>query len=203
MNSAPAPRFRDACGNEYLGFGIDDALGLAGMLARLLDVIESPAVTEALEDLLGSAGNLSVGDDVSHRLCELGYLIAGRPTTAALPPELKSPSRDEPATACCPVCEATFVPSPNQRYCSALCRATAWRWRHARPRPAMPRPVPARSRRSSTVYECDACGTRLLGEQRCDCGLFMRRVGAGGHCPHCGEAVAINDLEDEEVMPRV
>ena len=48
MNLAPAPRFKDTDGNEYLGFGVDDALGLAGMLARLLDVIESPAVTEAL-----------------------------------------------------------------------------------------------------------------------------------------------------------
>jgi len=127
-----------------------------------------------------------------------------RPIPAEPAPEPStSPSRDEPATACCPVCETTFKPLPNQRYCSAVCRATAWRWRHARPRPAIPKPTPARSRRSSTVYECDACGTRLLGEQRCDCGLFMRRVGAGGHCPHCGEAVAVNDLEDEEVMSRV
>ena len=204
MNLAPAPRFKDTDGNEYLGFGVDDALGLAGMLARLLDVIESPAVTEALEELAGSTGNLSVSDDVAGRLCELTYLIGARPIPAELAPEPStSPSRDEPATACCPVCETTFKPLPNQRYCSAVCRATAWRWRHARPRPAIPKPTPARSRRSSTVYECDACGTRLLGEQRCDCGLFMRRVGAGGHCPHCGEAVAVNDLEDEEVMSRV
>lgn len=198
MNTAPAPRFRDAEGNEYLGFGIDDALGLVDMLARLLDVIESPAVTEALEELLGSAGNLSVGDDVSARLCELGYLIAARTAPVALAPELESPSRDGPATASCPVCEATFAPLPNQRYCSAACRATAWRWRHAKPRPAMPKPVPARSRRSSTVYECDACGTRLLGEQRCECGRFMRRVGYGGRCPHCDDAVAVSDLVDEE-----
>jgi len=60
-----------------------------------------------------------------------------------------------------------------------------------------------RSRRSSTVYECGDCGTRSLGEQRCECGRFMRRVGTGGHCPHCDEAVALSDLADEEVMPRV
>ena len=65
MSVEPAPRFIDAGGNEYLGLAIDDALDLAGMLARLLDVIESPGVTEALEELLGSARNLCVGDDVS------------------------------------------------------------------------------------------------------------------------------------------
>ena len=27
----------------------------------------------------------------------------------------------------------------------------------------------------------------------------MRRVGIGGHCPHCDEPVAITDLLDEEV----
>lgn len=199
MSVEPAPRFIDAGGNEYLGLAIDDALDLVGMLARLLDVIESQGVTEALEELLGSAGNLSVGDDVSARLCELGYLIGSGPARE-LPAGF--PSRDGAATACCPVCEATFAPLPNQRYCSALCRATAWRWRHAKPRPAMPKPVPARSRRSSTVYECAACGTRSLGQQRCEeCGTFMRRLGPGGHCPNCEEALAITELVDEEVMP--
>ena len=33
------------------------------------------------------------------------------------------------------------------------------------------------------------------GQQRCeDCGIFCRRVGAGGCCPHCDEPVAIADL---------
>jgi hypothetical protein len=30
----------------------------------------------------------------------------------------------------------------------------------------------------------------------------MRRVGLGGHCPHCDEPVAIADLLDEEVVPK-
>ena len=33
------------------------------------------------------------------------------------------------------------------------------------------------------------------GARRCgDCNLFMRRVGPGGSCPHCGEPVLVSDL---------
>jgi len=62
---------------------------------------------------------------------------------------------------------------------------------------------PHRPRRPFTVYECEACGTRSVGDQRCeDCGSFMRRIGLGGRCPHCDEAVAVADLLDEEVVPK-
>ena len=45
------------------------------------------------------------------------------------------------------------------------------------------------------VYECPDCETRHLDERRCpDCGLFTRRIGTGGLCPHCEEPVAMNDL---------
>jgi len=45
------------------------------------------------------------------------------------------------------------------------------------------------------VYECGECGQRYLGRQRCDdCGTFCRRIGPGGQCPHCEDAVAITDL---------
>jgi hypothetical protein len=58
----------------------------------------------------------------------------------------------------------------------------------------------ARPRREHTIYECPACEQRLLGEQRCpDCGIFGRRIGAGGTCPHCQEPVAITDLLNQEV----
>jgi hypothetical protein len=50
------------------------------------------------------------------------------------------------------------------------------------------------------VYQCPDCETRYLDEQRCpDCGLFARRIGTGGPCPHCDEPVAINDLTTNEV----
>jgi hypothetical protein len=58
--------------------------------------------------------------------------------------------------------------------------------------------------RDTTVYVCPSCETRFLGQQRCpDCGLFCRRVGPGGPCPHCEEPVALADLlpPREEVRP--
>jgi hypothetical protein len=60
--------------------------------------------------------------------------------------------------------------------------------------------VPARRpRRAITVYECPQCESRYLGEQRCDdCGVFCRRIGFGGTCPHCDEAVAVEDLMGAE-----
>jgi hypothetical protein len=52
------------------------------------------------------------------------------------------------------------------------------------------------------VYECAGCGTRALGQQRCDtCGAFSTRVGLGGLCPHCDEPVAIDDLVDQTMIP--
>ncbi len=50
------------------------------------------------------------------------------------------------------------------------------------------------------VYECPECSERLMGENRCaDCGLFARRVGVGGECPHCGELVATAELAGSAV----
>ncbi|MGH7429761.1 MAG: hypothetical protein ACREJ4_15600 [Candidatus Methylomirabilaceae bacterium] len=53
-----------------------------------------------------------------------------------------------------------------------------------------------------TVYKCPACGIRAVGDQRCECGSFMSRVGLGGRCPHCDEPVAVDDLLAEEVVPK-
>ena len=48
-----------------------------------------------------------------------------------------------------------------------------------------------------TVYECPECEQRML-ERRCpDCHLFTRRLGSGGHCPHCEEPVLITELLQE------
>ena len=59
---------------------------------------------------------------------------------------------------------------------------------------------PARPRRPITVDECDSCGTRAVGQQRCnECGTFMRKIGLGGPCPHCDEPVAVTELLDQEV----
>lgn len=105
-----------------------------------------------------------------------------------------TPSRNDPVTIPCPVCGTTFVPAGKRRYCRDACRVAAHR-RRRRPADiaaAIPPPTP---RRPLTVYECDSCGTRLLGEQRCsDCGTFMRRLGVGGTCPCCDEPITIEEL---------
>ena len=106
-----------------------------------------------------------------------------------------SPSSNDPVTIPCPVCATPFTPVGKRRYCRDACRVAAHRRRTA-PNPN-PSPLPAATmqRRTVTVYECDSCGTRQLGTQRCDqCGIFMRRVGPGGHCPHCDEPVAVAEL---------
>jgi hypothetical protein len=105
------------------------------------------------------------------------------------------PVRDETATMACALCGRMFVPKGRQRHCDTLCRQRAWRIAHATPRTAAQPVVKA-----TTVYECDGCGNRYLGVQRCeDCNTFARKVGPGGCCPHCQEPVALADLTHPEV----
>lgn len=101
------------------------------------------------------------------------------------------PSRNDSETTRCALCGTEFQPIGRQRFCGAACRQAAWRRRHPSQLPAIPTRVP----RQATVYSCPECETRYLGTQRCDpCGVFCKRVGPGGPCPHCDEPVAIADL---------
>ncbi len=101
------------------------------------------------------------------------------------------PWRNDSETTRCARCGTAFQAVGRQRFCGAACRQAAWRRRHAQPLPAIPTRVP----RLATVYSCPECETRYLGTQRCDqCGVFCKRVGPGGPCPHCDEPVAIADL---------
>jgi len=103
----------------------------------------------------------------------------------------QTPSRNDGGTITCPICSQPFRPVGRQRVCSAACRQAVWRRRHPTPLPVIPAPAA----RAATVYECPSCETRYLGEQRCaDCGVFCRRVGPGGACPHCDEPIALADL---------
>jgi hypothetical protein len=107
------------------------------------------------------------------------------------PVDACSPLRNDDGTMRCPVCQQPFVPRGRQRVCSAACRQTVWRRRHPRPVD----PIPERTTRATTVYACPSCEVRYLGVQRCaDCGVFCRRIGPGGPCPHCDEPVALADL---------
>jgi hypothetical protein len=111
-----------------------------------------------------------------------------------MPRSISSPSRNDGVTITCPMCRGRFVPVGRQRVCSPACRQAAYRRRHAAAAVPLVMP-PHHSRRNETVYECPSCGTRYLGSQRCfECGVFCRRVGAGGLCPECGEPVAVADL---------
>jgi hypothetical protein len=107
-----------------------------------------------------------------------------------------SPSRDDGVTMACLLCARPFITVGRRRFCSDACQAAAWRRRHAPPVVA----VPAATGRSMTVYACDACGDRAVGEQRWDeCSTFMRRLGLGGACPSCDEPVTIAELIGQEV----
>jgi hypothetical protein len=114
-----------------------------------------------------------------------------------MPADLDAPSCNDGVTMPCGVCGRGFPPGGRRRYCSEACRQAAFRRR----RPPLPALLPSvvagttRSSRSVTVYECPACEARYVGEQRCaECGVFCRRIGPGGHCPHCDEPVAVADL---------
>ena len=117
----------------------------------------------------------------------------------------KTPWRDDAATMICPMCDRRFVASGRRRYCSDGGRRRAWARRHQAPAAAVVVPPAVGARRPVTVYECDGCGGRALGQQRCDvCGGFMRRVGLGGLCPSCDAPVAAVELvEVIEGSPRV
>ena len=103
-------------------------------------------------------------------------------------------------TMTCPIDQQPFTPLGRQKYCSQACRATAYRRRRTANQPPVTVPK-SQPRRPITVYECDSCGTRALGEQRCDdCHTWMRKVGIGGHCPSCTEPHTITELLGQEVL---
>jgi hypothetical protein len=109
-----------------------------------------------------------------------------------------NPSRNDSGRAhnrTCAMCGDHFTAQGRRRFCDDACRQAAWRQRHpASVLPQLPRRLP----RSSVIYECPACEVRFLGQQRCDdCGVFCKRVGAGGLCPACEEPVAVADLLPE------
>ena len=107
------------------------------------------------------------------------------------------PSGNDPVTIPCPVCATPFAPVGKRIYCSDTCRVAGHRRRRRVGHDPTPVTVPApsaASRRAVTVYECDTCEIRLLGEQRCQCGLFMRKLGPGGRCPSYDDIHTINEL---------
>lgn len=106
-----------------------------------------------------------------------------------------TPLGNDAVTIPCPVCGTHFLPVGKRRYCRDACRVAAHRRRHQPPSVATALAPPCQPRRPHTVYECGSCGTRSLGQQRCDdCSTFTSRVGPGGLCPCCDEPVTIDEL---------
>jgi hypothetical protein len=94
----------------------------------------------------------------------------------------------------CAACAREFPARGRKAYCSDACRQRGFRQRR-RPADELQLGLDKRVPKTAIVYQCPACDARLLGQQRCDeCGVFGKRLGPGGPCPHCDEAVAISDL---------
>jgi hypothetical protein len=101
------------------------------------------------------------------------------------------PVRNVGVTIPCPECGLPFTPVGRQRVCSAACRQAAWRHRQA----ALVPSTQLRSSPATMIYECPSCETRYAGQQRCaECGIFCRKLGPGGPCPHCDEPVVLSEL---------
>lgn len=94
----------------------------------------------------------------------------------------------------CPCCGLTFIADRRRVWCSNACRQRGYRLRCQPPADTavvLPIPLP----KTAVIYECPECEARYVGIQRCDeCNVFCRRLGAGGSCPHCDEAVMVTDL---------
>jgi predicted RNA-binding Zn-ribbon protein involved in translation (DUF1610 family) len=102
----------------------------------------------------------------------------------------------------CPVCQRSFTPLGRQKFCSDACRAAAYRRRRDANQPTTLTVPKTQPRQPITVFECDNCGNRALGQQRCpDCSAFMRKIGLGGECPNCGDAIAVTELLSEVTIP--
>jgi hypothetical protein len=104
----------------------------------------------------------------------------------------------------CLVCGGALS-SPRARYCSRAHQQRAFRLRHQTSLPDLQRLRQDLQRRravvAQTIYECQSCGERLVGERRCpDCHLFTRVIGLGGHCPECDTPLLLVDLLGEEVV---
>jgi hypothetical protein len=96
-----------------------------------------------------------------------------------------NPVLDDTATTC-PVCRNPFQRLGRQRFCSSVCRQSAWRSKPAAPA----EPVVSRS---EIVYACpryDACNT------------WCRRLGPGAPCPCCDEPISILDLLSSDPLAK-
>jgi hypothetical protein len=81
MSADPALRFRDAFGNTYVGVDVVDAEALEEVLGAVLDLIDSPAVFEALTDYVPRTRLDHLVEDLANRLSYVRYLVRDREVT--------------------------------------------------------------------------------------------------------------------------
>lgn len=126
------------------------------------------------------------------------------PHQPELPRPLRNASRNAPGprpgsspqTRICQFCGKEYAGTSRPRsYCDATCRQSAFRAR--RQRPAVP-PLPRRVHGLDVLYECGACGDRLLNEWRCQsCHRFARRLGVTVTCTACDEPILLTELLEQ------
>jgi hypothetical protein len=105
------------------------------------------------------------------------------------------PSHGSVTATSCQLCATPLAGRADQQFCSPSCRQKAHRRRTRTPPTRTPVLPAGTSRRDITIYECDDCGERLIGQQWCpDCQRPCRRLDFGGPCPSCGDAITIADL---------
>lgn len=189
----------DAHGNRYAAVHVEELDEWAWLLARVEDWLlhaRDETGDDWAEFFDPDGPRLGdVAEEFGQWTLRMRALAQGRPPT---PPP--GPLRHEDATMTCPVCHEPFAVSGRRRYCSDACRSTAWRRRHHNA--PVPVVLPASvSRRALSIYECPDCDERFHAEQRCDdCGIFARRAGLGGCCPHCDEPVTVAELVGDGVV---
>lgn len=100
-----------------------------------------------------------------------------------------------PPTRVCQLCGNEYQGVRPGSYCSDTCRQRAHRARHRQPVLAAPPPPP---HPFDVLYECGACGERLLNEQRCEsCNRFARRLGLAVTCTSCDEPLLLAELLEQ------
>lgn len=104
-----------------------------------------------------------------------------------------TPLRNVSVTDSCLVRGGPLPIGRPRKTCGDSCRQALWRKRHQSTNNPH-EPVVTKPSKTRTVYECPVCDLRLLGEQRCECGSFMTKVGLGGLCPCCSEPITVAEL---------
>lgn len=84
-------------------------------------------------------------------------------------PPLRNDTDHQPAAEQqpCSACGRPFPPRGRRTYCSDACRQRGFRLRQ-RPADELQLGFGTRLPKTAIVYECPACETRYLGDQRCE-----------------------------------